>query len=103
MTFTEFSWNKPKNQYALLEMQGDRLKLSDDVLINNIRWFISFRWVLIAALILFEILMLLASNTFAQLGIPEQQNWPIAVIIVLVFANISYIYALNHCQSSNFN
>ena len=103
MTSTEFSWNKPKNQYALLGIQGDRLKLSDDVLINNIRWFISFRWVLIAALILFEILMLLASDTFTQLGISEQQNWPIAVIVVLVFANIAYIYALNHCQPSKFN
>ena len=74
MAITEFSWNKPSNQSVLLEIKGDRLKLSDDVLISNIRWFISFRWVLIAALILFEVLVLLASDTLTQLGINEQQN-----------------------------
>jgi signal transduction histidine kinase len=103
MATTEFAWDKSNNQNILLEIRGDRLKLSDDVLISNIRWFITFRWVLIAALILFEILMLSASDTLAQLGINEQQKWPIAIIVVLVFANIAYIYALNYCQPSKYN
>lgn len=103
MAITEFSWNKPSNQSVLLEIKGDRLKLSDDVLISNIRWFISFRWVLIAALILFEVLVLLASDTLTQLGINEQQNWPIIVIMVLSFANITYIYALDYCKPSKYN
>lgn len=103
MAITEFAWDKSNNQNILLEIKGDRLKLSDDVLISNIRWFITFRWVLIAALIFFEILMLSASDTLAQLGISEQQKWPIAIITVLVFANIAYIYALNYRQPSKYN
>ena len=58
MATTEFSWNKPNGQHISLELFGEQLKLSDDVLISNIRWFITFRWVLIASLVFFEILML---------------------------------------------
>lgn len=103
MAITEFSWDKSINQNILLEIKGDKLKLSDDVLISNIRWFITFRWVLIATLVFFEILMLSASDALAQLGISEQQKWPIAIIIVLVVANIAYIVALNHCKPSKYN
>lgn len=103
MAITEFSWDKPNNQSILLEIKGDRLKLSDDVLISNIRWFITFRWILIAALIFFEALMLAASETLTQLGISEQQEWPIVIIVALGFANIAYSYALNYCQSKKYN
>lgn len=51
MATTEFSWNKPNGQNISLELIGEKLKLSDDVLISNIRWFITFRWVLIASLV----------------------------------------------------
>lgn len=103
MATTEFSWNKSNNQTISLEVIGEKLQLSDDVLISNIRWFITFRWVLIATLVFFEILMLSASDALAQLGISEQQKWPIAIIIVLVVANIVYIFALNHGKSSKYN
>ncbi|SFE15865.1 Signal transduction histidine kinase [Nitrosomonas sp. Nm166] len=103
MATTEFSWDNSDNQSIVLEIKGDRLKLSDDVLINNIRWFIAFRWVLIAALIFFEVLMLLASDSLAQMGISEHQKWPIVIIVVLGFANIAYTYALDHFQSSKYH
>ncbi len=104
MAITEFSWDKASgNQNILLEIKGDRLKLSDDVLISNIRWFITFRWALIATLVFFEILMLSASDTLTQLGISEQKKWPIAIIMVLVFANIAYIFSLTHFKSSKYN
>jgi signal transduction histidine kinase len=103
MATTEFSWNKSNIQNISLELIGEKLKLSDDVLISNIRWFITFRWVLIATLVFFEILMLSASDALAQLGISEQQKWPIAVIIVLALANIAYIFALNHGKPSKYN
>ncbi len=103
MAITEFSWNKTNNQNILLEVIGDKLKLSDDVLISNIRWFITFRWILIATLVFFEILMLSASDALAQLGINEQKKWPIVVIIVLAVTNIAYIFALNHCKPSKYN
>lgn len=103
MATTEFSWDNSDNQSIVLGIKGDRLKLSDDVLINNIRWFIAFRWVLIVALIFFEVLMLLASDSLEQLGISEHQKWPIAIIVILGFANITYTYALDHFQQSKYN
>ncbi len=103
MATTEFSWNKSNSQNISLELIGEKLKLSDDVLISNIRWFITFRWVLISILVFLEILMLTASDALAQLGISEQQKWPIAIIIVLVVANISYIFALNYRKPSKYN
>ena len=103
MATTEFSWNKPNGQNISLELIGEKLKLSDDVLISNIRWFITFRWILIASLVFFEILMLSSSDALARLGISEQQKWPIAIIIVLVVANIAYIFALNHGKPSKYN
>lgn len=99
----EFFWNKYGNQAVLADPAGDRLKLSDDVLVSNIRWFIKFRWVLIGGLVLFEVLMLLATETLAQLGITEQQNWPMVVIVILSLANIAYLYALEHCPPSKYN
>ncbi|MBV6448768.1 HAMP domain-containing sensor histidine kinase [Nitrosomonas sp.] len=103
MATTEFSWDKSSNQNILLEIKGDKLKLSDDVLISNIRWFITFRWALIVTLVFFEILMLSASDVLTQFGISEQQKWPVAVIIVLVIANIAYIFALDYCKPSKYN
>ena len=102
MTITEFSWGKPGDQ-SLFGMNGEKLKLSDDVLITNIRWFITFRWILIAILVFFEILMLSASDILAKVGITEQQKWPIAIIIVLIIANIAYLFALYYCKSGKYN
>jgi two-component system phosphate regulon sensor histidine kinase PhoR len=103
MATTEFSWDKSNSQNILLEIKGDKLKLSDDVLISNIRWFITFRWALVVTLVFFEILMLSASNVLTQFGISEQQKWPVAIIIILVVANIAYIFALDRCKPGRYN
>lgn len=103
MATTEFSWDKSNSQNILLEIKGDKLKLSDDVLISNIRWFITFRWALIVTLVFFEILMLSASNVLTQFGISEQEKWPVAIIMVLVVANIAYIFALDRCKPGKYN
>ena len=103
MAIAEFSWSESKDQAALPGINGIGLKLNDEILISNIRWFIAFRWVLIAALILFEVLVLSASDTLVQFGISEQKDWPIAIIAVLSLANIAYIYALDHCQPCKYN
>ncbi|TXI18607.1 MAG: HAMP domain-containing histidine kinase [Nitrosomonas sp.] len=103
MAITEFSWDKPSSHNSLLGINGEKLKLSDDVLIRNIRWFITFRWILIAILVFFEILMLSASDMLAQLGISEQQKWPIAIIFILFTANIAYLFALDYCKPSKYN
>lgn len=103
MATTEFSWDKSNSQNILLEIKGDKLKLSDDVLISNIRWFITFRWALVVTLVFFEILMLSASNVLMQFGISEQQKWPVAIIIILAVANIAYIFALDRCKPGRYN
>lgn len=103
MAISEFSWNKYGNKAVLVDSNGDRLKLSDDVLISNIRWFIKFRWILIVGLIVFELLMLFATETLAKLGVTEQQNWPIAVIAILSLANVAYLYALDRCPPGKYN
>jgi len=103
MAIAEFSWGESKKQPTLAGVKGIRLKLNDEILISNIRWFIIFRWIVIAALIIFQILALLASETLTQLGIVEQQNWPIAITAVLSLANIVYIYLLDHSQPSKYN
>ena len=105
MTSTEFSWDKSANNRAASHLEAQaRVKLSDDVLISNIRWFIAFRWVLIGALIVFEILVLLSSSdTFVKLGVSDQHNWPVVVIGILIFANILYIIALDYLPPSRYN
>jgi len=103
VAIAEFSWAESKDQAKLPGINGNKLKLNDEILISNICWFIIFRWVVIAALIFLQILALLASDTLTQLGIVEQKNWPIAITIVLSLANAAYIYALDYCQPSKYN
>ncbi|SFP93013.1 Signal transduction histidine kinase [Nitrosomonas cryotolerans] len=103
MAFAEFSWNKLKNQYTIPRSGNNELKLSDEILISNIRWFIIFRWVVIGALIFFQILTILASNTLTQFGITQQQNWPIAITLILSVANFAYIFALDYYEHTKYN
>lgn len=103
MATADFSWNKPKQQFTLAGGKESGKKLSDEILIDNIRWFIIFRWAVIGALILFQIVSLIASETLTQLGIREQQDWPLVITIVLSAANFAYIYTLDFCRSSSYN
>lgn len=103
MATAEFSWNTPKQQITLARGKESGQKLSDDILIDNIRWFIIFRWAVIGALILFQIVALVASDELPRLGIREQQDWPLALTVVLGIANFAYIYLLDFCQPSKYN
>lgn len=103
MATADFSWSTPTQQFTLKGGKESGQKLSDEILIDNIRWFIIFRWAVIGALILFQIVALIASDTLTQLGIREQQDWPLAITAVLSVANFAYIYALDFCQSSHYN
>ncbi len=102
MESTKFSWNKKIEQCVIPNEKGE-LKLNDEILVSNIRWFIVFRWAVIAALVIFQILTVFASDVLTQLGIIEQRNWPIILILVLSIANVSYIYRLDYCPPSKFN
>src|SRR5688500_14891712 len=102
MAIAEFSWNlSDKNRFPGIAATGS--KLSDEVLIDNARWFIIFRWAVIAVLLLFQILALVASDKLTKIGITQQQGWPFALTAVLCIANIAYIYALDFCQQTKYN
>ncbi len=102
MTTSKFSWHEPKEQAALPGIKGSKLKLSDEILVSNIRWFIIFRWGVIGCLVLLEALAFLVPDTLIEFGFIEHPYWPIAIILILSAANFGYIYALNHCESSKF-
>lgn len=103
MADAEFSWEAPKNRFAPSGTGVGSQKLSDEVLIGNARWFIVFRWATIGALSLFQILAIVFSDVLTRIGITHQQGWPIVVIIVLLIANITYIYALDSRRSTKYN
>jgi signal transduction histidine kinase len=103
MAVAEFSWNVSKNRFAFPAIGVTGSKLSDEVLVGNARWFIIFRWIVIGVLILFQILALIASDTLTEIGITHQQEWPIAVTIILCISNIVYIYALDFRKPTKYN
>ena len=103
MAIVQFDWKKTQDSIALPVNSGSASKLSDDILISNIRWFIIFRWGIIASLILIHILAILTPDTLIQFRIIEENNWPIAITLILGIANLVYIYALDHCKPSKFN
>lgn len=102
MATADFSWSKSEQQFTLARGQENEKKLSDEILVDNIRWFIIFRWAVIGALILFQIIALIASETLTQLGIRKQQDWPLIITVVLSAANFAYIYALDFSQPEKY-
>ena len=103
MAVAEFSWDGSKNHFVFPGAGVARAKLSDQVLIGNARWFIIFRWAVIALLIFFQIFALIASDTLTTIGITQQQGWPVAVTAILSVANILYIYALDFRPRTKYN
>ena len=103
MADADFSWEAPQNRFLPPGTEAGSQKLSDEVLVGNARWFIVFRWVTIGALFLFQILAIIFSDILTQIGITHQQGWPVSVIIVLVAANVIYIYALDSRRSTKYN
>ena len=103
MATFDFSWNKVKDQTVPPVKISSGPKLNDEILITNIRWFIIFRWGVIAALIAFEILATLSSETLIRFGIIDLKDWPILVILALSLANFAYAYALKHRELSLYN
>ncbi|PTN12381.1 sensor histidine kinase [Nitrosomonas aestuarii] len=103
MADAKFTWDKTQTPIAFSLKNECASKLSDDILISNIRWFIIFRWGVISALILLHILALLMPDSLIQFRIIEENNWPIAITLVLGIANLFYIFALDHCKPGKFN
>ncbi len=103
MAISEFDWHQSKEKAALPGVSGSRLKLSDEILISNIRWFIIFRWGVIGALVILKAFAIFVPDSLMQFGVVEHQNWPVVIVLVLSLANIFYIYALDHFKASKFN
>jgi signal transduction histidine kinase len=103
MATADFSWDALGKR---LTFPGERLsgsKLSDGVLTGNARWFIVFRWAVIAVLLLFQIFALVASDALTQMGITHQQGWPVAVTALLCLTNVICIYALDFRKQTRYN
>ena len=103
MAIVQFDWKKAQDPTVLPVNNISAAKLNDDILISNIRWFIIFRWGIIVALILIHIIALLTPDTLIQFRIIEENNWPLAITLILGIANIAYIYALDHSKPSKLN
>lgn len=103
MAAAEFSWDASGKPLGFPGMLLGGSKLSDQVLIGNARWFIVFRWAVIAALLLFQIFALIASDALTQMGITHQQGWPVAVTALLCLTNILCIYALDFRKQTRYN
>jgi len=103
MATFDFSWNKANDQNVSPATISSGPKLNDEILITNIRWFIIFRWGVIAALIAFEILATLSSETLIKFGIIDLKDWPISIILALSIANFAYAHALKHRELSLFH
>lgn len=99
----KFFWNKTKDSSVSPEKSLKQSKLSDEILISNIRWFIIIRWGVISALVILKILAIYVPDTLMQFGVIEHEYWPIVIVLVLGLANFSYFYALNHCKPSKLN
>ena len=103
MAEIDFSWSDRNHQFDIAAAREKSHKLSNEILVENIRWFIIFRWAVVAGLILLQIFFLTASETLAWLGVKENQTWPLAISIILSGANFAYIYALDFGNPSRYN
>ncbi|MDT8363903.1 MAG: HAMP domain-containing sensor histidine kinase [Nitrosomonas sp.] len=103
MAEINFSWSNDDHQFDIAAAREKGHKFSNEILIKNIRWFIIFRWAVVAGLVLLQIFFLTASEPLAWLEVKENQTWPLAVSIILSGANFLYIYALDFCQPSRYN
>ena len=103
MAIAEFSWAASKTAFAFPRAGLTGSKLSDEVLIGNARWFIIFRWGVIAVLLIFQIFALVASDTLTEIGITHQQGWPVVITALLFIANIICIYALDFRKRTKYN
>ena len=103
MAIAEFSWAASKSGFAFPHVGLTGSKLSDEVLIGNARWFIIFRWIVIAALLVFQIFVLVASDELTEIGITHQQGWPVVITALLFVANVIYIYALDSRRQTKYS
>ncbi len=99
----KFFWDRTKDASTSSEKSLKQSKLSDEILISNIRWFIIIRWGVISALVILKILAIYVPDTLMQFGVIEHEYWPVAIVLVLSLANFSYFYALNQCKPSQLN
>lgn len=103
MAEIDFSWSDRNHQFDIAAAREKGHKLSNEILVENIRWFIIFRWAVVAGLILLQVFFLTASETLTWLGVKENQTWPLAVSIILSGTNFAYIYALDFVKPSRYN
>jgi two-component system, OmpR family, phosphate regulon sensor histidine kinase PhoR len=65
---------------------GDR-----QLLLQNVKWFCSLRWLVIAALVGLALLAWAASDRLLHYGIRLEAGWPLEIAAVLAMANLAYL------------
>jgi signal transduction histidine kinase len=100
MTTTEFSWERSIRDGPKATNAG-ALRLSDEILGYNARWFIQLRWVAIAVLFLYEALSHLLGDQLIAMGIVPAMMWPLAVGTILMVANIGFWLFLRTKKARN--
>jgi signal transduction histidine kinase len=87
MSVAEFAWKSESADVGDAESWRSGLRLSDIVLERNARWFITIRWVMVAALALSEVLFVFANAPLAKIGIIANGWWPAFIALILACAN----------------
>jgi signal transduction histidine kinase len=90
MAVAEFAWKLVSADAGSAESWRSGLRLSDIVLERNARWFITIRWVVVAALALGEVLFVFANAPLREIGIVAKGWWPVSIAIILACANVLF-------------
>jgi signal transduction histidine kinase len=86
-----FEWKPDDGVAAGAESWRTALRLSDIVLERNAKWFITVRWVVVAALVLVQAAIIFASGFLARIGIVAQGFWPTRIAVALACANALFV------------
>lgn len=90
MAVAEFAWKSESADAGSAESWRAGLRLSDIVLERNAKWFITVRWVMIAALALSEVVFVFAGDPLAKIGIVANGWWPALIAFTLACANVLF-------------
>ena len=64
---------------------------SEPMIIENIKWFCSFRWMVITVFIMFGLLSF-SPDFFYYVSLKPFQKWPFFVAVILILGNVLFLY-----------
>ena len=66
---------------------------SESMIIENIKWFCSFRWIVITVFLVFGLLSF-SPELFYYISLKPFQKWPFFIAVILVLGNVLFLYHL---------